>query len=162
MIFSLYTIYGAHDFVKEQETYSHDTTIHYYEIEDQHLIMSDSENEYIIFRYKEYGEATENLINSIETNTKLHLNTIVSEKEKNLITQYEICAAKSETGNLYFSLDTYNENQKKYGYSFLPYLFIAFIFSALFFAFSVVVGRNPKKYSKRIQRFFFKDGYLRY
>lgn len=162
LIFALYALYDAHDFVKEQETYIHDTTIHSYEIKDHHLIMSDSENEYIIFRYQEYGEATEQLIHSIEKNTKLHLNTIASEKEKNIITQYEICAAKSETGNLYFSLDTYNANQKKYGYSFLPYLIVLFIFPTLFFISSVIVGRNPKKYSKRVQKFFFRDGYLRY
>ena len=27
---------------------------------------------------------------------------------------------------------------------------------------SIIVGRDPKKYGKRIVRLFFKDGYVRY
>ena len=29
-------------------------------------------------------------------------------------------------------------------------------------AFSIIIGRNPKRFSKRVIRLFFKDGYVKY
>ncbi len=60
---------------------------------------------------------------------------------------------------------SFEEENKLYRQEGLPiiglFLFMLLIWVAFIVA-SVIVGRNPKKFSKRVVRLFFKDGYINY
>lgn len=60
---------------------------------------------------------------------------------------------------------TFEETNRFHSQEYWPLIIISsgmLLFWGIYIAVSIVVARNPKKFSKRFVRFFFKDGYIRY
>lgn len=60
---------------------------------------------------------------------------------------------------------SFEETNRLYREEYWPMVFIPVVLAILWgsvIAVSIIVGRNPKKYSKKVVRLFFKDGYVKY
>lgn len=78
-------------------------------------------------------------------------------------------------GDDYFALDaikynnnyilTFGETHRLYKQENFPVIIFAIVFVLAVFGLiigTIIVGRNPQRYSKRVVRMFFKDGYIKY
>lgn len=78
-------------------------------------------------------------------------------------------------GDDYFALDaikydnnyilTFGETHRLYKQEKFPVIILAIVFVLAVFGLiigTIIVGRNPQRYSKRVVRMFFKDGYINY
>ena len=74
---------------------------------------------------------------------------------------YAIKAIRYESAYLLSFDETNHLHQEEYW----PLLFFPIVFAIVWGAYvagSIIVGRNPKKYSKKVIKLFFKDGYVKY
>ena len=74
---------------------------------------------------------------------------------------YAIKAIRYENSDLLSFDETNRWHQEEYW----PLLFFPIVFAIVWgasVAGSIIVGRNPKKYSKKVIKLFFKDGYVKY
>jgi len=74
---------------------------------------------------------------------------------------YSIKAISDENRYLLSFDETNRWHQEEYW----PLILFPVVFAVLWGAFiagSIIVGRNPKKYSKKVVKLFFKDGYVKY
>jgi hypothetical protein len=74
---------------------------------------------------------------------------------------YSIKAIRYESTDLLSFDETNRWHQEEYW----PLLFFPIVFAIVWGAYvagSIIVGRNPKKFSKKVIKLFFKDGYVKY
>ena len=74
---------------------------------------------------------------------------------------YAIKAIRYESTNLLSFDETNRWHQEEYW----PLLFFPIVFAIVWGAYvagSIIVGRNPKRFSKKVVKLFFKDGYVKY
>ena len=60
---------------------------------------------------------------------------------------------------------SFDETNRWHQEEYWPLIFFPVIFAIVWGAFvagSIIVGRNPKKFSKKVIKLFFKDGYVKY
>lgn len=89
------------------------------------------------------------------------MNVTVLEEAHDDPIRYEIYNIVNSTGKTILSFDEVNQVSNKKSLQIALFMLI-FFFVWLFCCIgSVIVARNPQKYSKRVQRMFFKDGYLK-
>ena len=131
-----------------------------YYIDENHLILksSDLAGEFDIVRYEEFEEIIPILQKEIKEEKNLHINCKPSDYKKNW---HEVFRLQNEDGQLIISLEEKNEKDSEYAKF---YVLMACVMLVIIFSFcitTIIVGRYPYKFSKRIQKAFFKDGYLR-
>ena len=155
--------YEAFDNVTEDETIPMELQVNAYEIDDDTLILKSKQNEaaFELWKYEKYENVFTYIISAIQDEQKLIMNVTVLEEEHDDPIRYQIYNIVNSTGKTILSFDEVNQVSNKN--SLLIALFtLIFFFVWLFICIaSVIVARNPQKYSKRVQRMFFKDGYLK-
>ena len=60
---------------------------------------------------------------------------------------------------------SFDETNRWHQEEYWPLLFFPIVFAIVWGAYvagSIIVGRNPKKFSKKVIKLFFKDGYVKY
>lgn len=154
-------LYRWYDSANGQDITYIEAEITSYAIEDQHFVMESEKYDFVIFRYEEYGNKIQGIINALEKNSILCINAEEYEFDKNGVTKYAVCNIEDQSGTSLLSFEEINKNNKEYYYSFIPYILLLFIWLFLYFAGLVIVGRNPHKFSKRVQGIFFRDNYLK-
>ena len=160
--FSAKLLYDVHDEVTEEELTCVTTKIENYYIEENHMILepSDLSCKFKLFRYEDYGRSTAEIVSEVKRGKELHIYVLDCEEANNEGLEFEICCVQSRKGKTLLALEEKNKSDKAYNKSCLSLFLIAFFIFLLYCAATVIVGRYPDKFSKRVKRWFFKDGYL--
>ncbi len=142
----------------EENTIHRQTTFVSYEISDDVLLLHDESEAVYEFRYdSENYNAVFDLCNE-KINVDVYLKEISSK-------EFEECfviKAMYNNGEPIISFDTCNEHNRQEGTLPLIIFSTALVVVLALIAFSIMVGRNPKKFSKRIVYLFFKPGYVNF
>lgn len=154
-----YVLYDGYNYVSEQDTTYIEAKINSYEIDDSDLILNSEEQDFIIFRYEEYGDITKNMIAALSETPVLGMN-VTEYMSDNVFSGYEVHSVKMGGKNL-LSFEETRKNNIVFAYKIVGLFSVVCVPLVVLFVCMVIVGRNPHKYSKRIQRMLFKEGYLR-
>lgn len=162
LAFPAWLIYDAYDYVTEDETAYIEVSLDNYYIEENHMILESDEliYDFEILRYEVYDNAIPKILNAIDNGKPLGLYVLNYREAYNENLRFEVCSVKDWQGNVIISFDEMNEEDKEFSMIYLPIAGIILGFILLFCASIVIVGRYPHKFSKRVQRWIFQDGYL--
>ena len=128
--------------------------------EDNALIIKSNENKvYKVFNLND-DEKIESIKSFCDGKTEIEVYSIEQSGTKSG-DYYLVKAIKVKEVSI-LSFDETNELHKMNSLP-LVYMLAGFnVLWILFVIFSIKIGRNPRKYSKKIVRLFFKDGYVNY
>ena len=124
------------------------------------IVLRSSDNKLYKIRFIEDGFDSTKIkaISDGKTVVKTYSKEVTPDDEENY---YSIKAILLDDTNLLSFDETNRWHQEEYR----PLIFFPVIFAILWGAFvagSIIVGRNPKKFSKKVIKLFFKDGYVKY
>lgn len=127
---------------------------------DDEIVLKSSNNQLYKIKLIGKGFNTEEIKSICDGKTVVttYSNKITPDDEEDY---YFIKAILNEDIYLLSFEQTNNWHQEEYW----PLIFLPLGFAILWGAYiagSIIVGRNPKKFSKKVIKFFFKDGYVKY
>lgn len=150
--------YEAFDNVTKDETVQMELQINDYKIDDGALLLRVEQEDAVfeLWDYEKYKNVFTYIVSAIQDEEKLIMNvTVLGEEDDNPI-RYQIYNIVNPAGKTILLFDEVNQVSNKNS------LLIALFTSIFFFVWlficiaSVIVTRNPQKYSKRVRRMFFK------
>ena len=157
-IFLVYYIYftpnTVANTVEQQVTFTSCTT------KGDEIVLTSSDNKLYKIRFMEDGFDSTKIkaISDGKTVVKTYSKEVTPDDEKN----YYLIKAILLDDTYLLSFDETNRwHQEEYW----PLIFFPVIFAIVWGAYvagSIIVGRNPKKFSKKVIKLFFKDGYVKY
>lgn len=156
--------YEAFDDVTENETISMEVQFTSYEIDNQTLLLKATNHveEFELWNYEKYDSVFSNIITALEDNQQFKINVLILEEDNDEPIRYEIYNMRDMNGNNILSFDEVNRISNKNSLEIALFTLIFFFMWLGFCIGTVIVGRNPQKFSKRIQKLFFKEECLRY
>ena len=124
------------------------------------IVLTSSDNKLYKIRFMEDGFDSTKIkaISDGKTVVKTYSKEVTPDDEENY---YSIKAIFHEDTYLLSFDETNRWHQEEYW----PLIFFPVIFAIVWGAYvagSIIVGRNPKKFSKKVIKLFFKDGYVKY
>ena len=127
---------------------------------DDEIVLRSSDNKLYKIRFMEDGFDSTKIkaISDGKTVVKTYSKEVTPEDEENY---YSIKAILLDDTYL-LSFDETNRWHQEESW---PLIFLPVIFAIVWGAYvagSIIVGRNPKKFSKKVIKLFFKDGYVKY
>ena len=140
--------------VEQQVTFTSCTT------KGDEIVLRSSDNKLYKIRFIEDGFDSTKIkaISDGKTVVKTYSKEVTPDDEENY---YSIKAILLDDTNLLSFDETNRWHQEEYW----PLIFFPVIFAIVWGAYvagSIIVGRNPKKFSKKVIKLFFKDGYVKY
>ena len=140
--------------VEQQVTFTSCTT------KGDEIVLTSSDNKLYKIRFMEDGFDSTKIkaISDGKTVVKTYSKEVTPDDEKNY---YSIKAILLDDTYLLSFDETNRWHQEEYW----PVLFFPIVFAIVWGAYvagSIIVGRNPKKFSKKVIKLFFKDGYVKY
>ena len=129
-------------------------------VKDDEIVLTSTDNKLYKIRFIGEGFNSDEIKSVCDGKTLLttYSNEITPDDEDDY---YSIKAIRYESTNLLSFDDTNRWHQEEYW----PLLFFPIVFAIVWGAYvagSIIVGRNPKKFSKKVIKLFFKDGYVKY
>ena len=124
------------------------------------IVLTSSDNKLYKIRFMDDGIDSTKIkaISDGKTVVKTYSKEVTPDDEENY---YSIKAILHEDTYLLSFDETNRWHQEEYW----PLIFFPVIFAIVWGAYvagSIIVGRNPKKFSKKVIKLFFKDGYVKY
>ena len=129
-------------------------------IEDNEIVLTSSDNKLYKIRFIGDGFDSDK-IKSICDDKKVVTTYSTEVTPDDEDDYYSIKAILN--GDVY--LLSFDETNRWHQEEYWPLLFFPIIFAIVWVAYivgSIIVGRNPKKFSKKVVKLFFKDGYVKY
>ena len=130
-----------------------------YENSQEEITLSSSDNK--IFKIRFIDEH----FNANEIQTLCDGETVVTTYSTEVTPKYEesyfSLKAIKYNDKYFLSFDETNRLHKQEYTLLVITAIIAFFFCCAVVAFSIIIGRNPQRFSKRVIRLFFKDGYIK-
>lgn len=156
--------YEAFANVTEDETIQMELQMNDYEIDDSVLILRTRQKDAVfeLGEYEKYENVFTHILSAIQDEEKLIMNVTILEEEHDNPIRYEIYNIINSTGKTILSFDEVNQVSNKNSLLLALFMLIFFFLWLFICIASVIVARNPKKYSKRVKRMFFKEGYLKH
>ena len=156
-------LFSAFDSVTEADTIGMEITIESYVIEKDTLVLNVIEND---INYEIYGyESCENVLSyvteAIQSQGPMQVEVLPIKEDDESIREYDIYSMQDLQGNKYVTYEMMNRAREKSGLRDALISCSFFVVWMLFSLMTIYVGRNPHKFSKRVQRWFFKDGYIK-
>ena len=129
-----------------------------YEINDGNIFLYEkgTSKKYIAYNYDMRGD----LLDKFESGFNSQ-NVYVVGVEENEDT-YSVKAIKIKGGEEIYSYDQYLKDEQRNKTMALVFAFILALFIIFFIVMSVIIARNPHKFSPKIIHLFFKRGYINY
>lgn len=157
-IFLVWYIYGNHCTV--DNTIEQEVSFTSFIAKDDEIVLTSIDNK--LYKIRFIGEG----FNSDEIKSVCDGKTLLTTYSKEVTPNdaddfYVIKAIRYESTNLLSFDETNRWHQEEYW----PLLFFPIVFAIVWGAYvagSIIVGRNPKKFSKKVIKLFFKDGYVKY
>ena len=159
--FFIWQVIEVNDYKEIEETTCVEVKIEDYIIDENHMILKVENllSDFEIVRYKEYEEIQSIIEKEIADENNLYI-YVLDYKEDEAKKTYEVYCIQRINGESIISLEEKNENDSEFAKSFIPVAVVFLILVLIFCISTIIVGRYHNKFSKRIQRAFFQDGYL--
>lgn len=127
---------------------------------EEEVVLTSSDNQIFIIRFiDEQFDAKD-----IQTlcDGKTIVTTYFTEATSKNEVSYCLLKAVKYNDDYYLSFDETNRLHRQAYTSFVIVGVVVFLVWGVLVVFSIIIGRNPKRFSKRVIRLFFKDGYVKY
>jgi len=137
------------------------TTFAYYQIDEKELIIykTPSDLTYVINSYIKYTENTSLLLKECDGKTVFDVYAMKYNADEG-IPYFQVMSLKDQTGTVFLTLENANAQSKSDEWMIYLFVGVVFLIWTMYVACSIYVGRNPRKFSKKTIRLFFKDGYV--
>lgn len=164
VLFSTAAIFASYVILKptsESNTIFYTQSFSSYTETENDLVLRpvDDSDKYVITDYKECVDNPDRLFALCDGKTEFKI--YASHYESDNGPYYEVwnLAANEEA---FVTFSKVNEVSRKEGIKIVVFIDAIILTFFLFVIMSIVVGRNPQKFSKRFVRMFFKEGYISY
>ena len=156
-------LFQAFDTVTEADTIRMEITLESYVIHKDTLVLNAMEND---INYEIYGyESCENILSyvteAIQSQVPMQVEVLLVKEDDESVREYDIYSMKDMQGNEYVTYEIVNRAREKSGIRDALISCSFFVVWMLISLITIYVGRNPHKFSKRVQGWFFKDGYIK-
>ena len=158
LIFSVYCVFF--DLSTENNTIEQSVSFVSCEINDKNIVLTSEENQTYIIRFTNERLDAKNIRAICDGKTVV--TTYSTEVKPEEAEPYYSVKAIRYNGGYLLSFDETNQFHRQ---EFWPIILLALGMCVLwggYVALSIVVGRNPRKFSRKFVRLFFKDGYIKY
>ena len=157
-----WTVYDFLDYATEEETTRVKAVIEEYYANENHLILESKvpNCKFDISLYQDYDYEIERVLDEVSKENPLYIYALKYRDTNNVKGKFEVVSIENSKGAALISFEKMNEVHNEFELSFLPYSIGICIIFILFSATIFLVGRYPHKFSKRLQKAIFKDGYL--
>ena len=132
-----------------------------YEINDDNMFLYEKETseKYIVYNYEMRGDLCDKFESGFNSQNVYIIGA--EDKEENDVA-YSVKAIKIKGGEEIYSYEQYLRDEQKNKTLALVFAFILALFIIFFIVMSVIIARNPHKFSPKIIHLFFKKGYINY
>lgn len=156
-----YFLFDICDDVTEEDTLYMVVNVSSYSVEKDTLVLETEghQGDFELRSYESYGNVVSPVIEMLDNHQTIYLR-VLSYEEDNGEISYDIYQIEDTSGRVLLSFDDTNKRRMVRELKWLFIIFLVWAALEMFFVGAVIVGRNPQKFSKRVQGIFFKDGYL--